>query len=121
MQLLHRLPVSPNRPCRIEATTRALSGVRHGSFHTLAGIGSKHSFHQSRLGLFLAVGHFLSLHNGDGNHVDNVAHLRAPLKHMNRLGETQQDRPDDLGSTNAGQQFVRDIAGLEAREDQYVI
>jgi hypothetical protein len=40
---------------------------------------------------------------------------------MNRLGETQQDRPDDLGSTNAGQQFVRDIAGLEAREDQYVI
>lgn len=78
-------PASPNLFTGNEAVTRSSNAVRQSVFNTFTGIGRKHSFHQSSLRLFSTVRHFLSLHNRDCNHVDDVADLRASLKDVNRL------------------------------------
>ena len=62
----------------------------------------------------------LSIHHGNGCHIDDVIHAVAALQDMNRFVHPHQDRTDRLGASQVVQQFVADVAGVQVREDQDV-
>src|SRR3989339_276591 len=66
------------------------------------------------------VGPSGALEGGDRRHVHDVLHAAAAGQVVDALGHPLQHRTHGLGSGQALDQFIADVAGVQVREDQDV-
>lgn len=64
--------------------------------------------------------YLLCIDNSNSSHINDLVYIKSRMQHMNRFGQTHQDRTDRFQPAHTLGKFVSDITGVEIREYHYV-
>ena len=62
----------------------------------------------------------LSINYRNSGHVHNIIHIITPLQDVDRFAHAEKYGPDKYRAADFMEQFVRDISGIQFRENKYI-